>query len=146
MPLTGTLIEFRALFPEFDPVSDVTVQPQLDQCTEDLSETAWGKCYGKAILYCAAHEIALSQNRQANATVNAAGLVGTTTGAGAITGASAGGISASFSQSATQSTGSDADVYLSKTEYGQRFIALKRQCLSTARIARRMVNVCPVQT
>lgn len=129
MAVDPTLINFRVYFPEFDAVADAEVQLYIDLYVGLLRENSWGDCYGLAVLYRGAHELALSQNRQANASISTDGFVVTSSGAGAITQASAGGISASYAQSSTQTDGSDVDTYLSQTQYGQQFLALKRQCL-----------------
>ena len=132
MALNGDLITFRAFFPEFSSVGDVSVELYLDLYNSTLNEDNWKDCFGEAVLYRSAHEIALSQNRQANEQTTSSGFVTTSSGAGAITQASAGGISASYSQSITQSAGGDTDAYLSQTQYGQQYLALKRQCLPLA--------------
>ncbi len=128
----GDLVTFRIFFPEFSSVAAEPIELYLALYNTSLQEDTWGDCFGEAILYRSAHEVALSQNRQANAQTTSSGFVTTSSGAGAITQASAGAISASYAQSSTQSLGSDTDTYLSQTQYGQQYLALKRQCLPLA--------------
>lgn len=135
MEIVADLATFRIQFPEFDSIPDATVVYYLDICLAELNEIAWGLCYGKASLYCSAHEIALSQNRQANTQVTDAGFVITSAGSGAVTQASAGQISATYSENGTLTAGSDADVYYYQTTYGQHFLKLKRECLPIMAIA-----------
>lgn len=130
MAIPATVVQFKILFPEFDAVPDATIQVYLDIASDELSTTQWGTCLNKAILYLSAHELALSQNRRANSNLTTSGLVVTSSGAGAITSASAGGISAGFGSTATMTQGSDRNTYLLKTEYGQMYLSLKRECLS----------------
>ena len=47
--MIADLATFRALFPEFDSVNDIRVQLYLDDASDELSESAWGKCYNKAV-------------------------------------------------------------------------------------------------
>ena len=126
---SGTLPEFRAFFPEFNPVPDVSVNVYLDLNIDFLDVVQWQDNLGLAILYRTAHELALSQNRQAGASTTD-GFVTTASASGSLDSASAAEISASYTSSTTQTTGSDTDVYLAKTEYGQMYLALKRQSLS----------------
>jgi hypothetical protein len=126
---------FRARFPEFAPVVDATVQVWLDDSEADLSPEAWGDCYDRAVLYFAAHQLALSQNRVAGAAVGAGGAVVTTGGAGAIASASGGGLSVSFAVPKQATDGSIADAWLLQTAYGQYYLQLRDTCISTGRIA-----------
>lgn len=133
----ANLIEFEILFPEFLPVSDITVQLYLDRMDVFLSgeqpnvqNTAWGNCYDDAVYYLTAHEIALSQNRQAVTKTDANGLMITSSSAGAITSASESRLSVSFASPKSLTDGSSVDAYYALTQYGQRYLALKQQCLS----------------
>ena len=135
MSIVADLASFRILYPEFNGVSDDTVTAYIEIATDSLDDVNWSDCYARAVLAVTAHEIALSQNRQANAQTNEIGQVITSAGSGAITSASAGGISASYAQSASVSAGNDTDAYYSQTQYGQQYLSLKRQCLSYAVLA-----------
>ena len=58
-----TLANFRILFPEFDAIDDVRIQLYIDDAIDELSKANWGKCWGKAVLYYAAHQLQLSIDR-----------------------------------------------------------------------------------
>lgn len=129
MAIVADLETFKLLFPELTGVGDPTITFYLEIYTDSLAEVYWAECFNQAILYRSAHEIALSQNRQANAQTNEAGQVITSTGSGAITSASAGAISVSYAQTASATQGSEADAYFSLTQYGQQYLTLKRECM-----------------
>lgn len=129
MTIVANISTFKILFPEFASVGDDVIQFYIDMYGDintGLSATYWGNTKGEAQLYASAHEIALSQNRQANAGESPGGQVTTAHGSGAMTSASGAQLSASFGASVTVTQGSDADVYFTRTEYGQRFLFLKR--------------------
>lgn len=129
MAIVADVATFKILFPEFADVGDDVIEFYLDMYQDSsvgLSITFWGNTLGEATLYASAHEIALSQNRQANAKLAPGDFVTTSSGSGAITTASGAQISVGFGTSATVTQGNDADVYFTKTEYGQRFLLLKR--------------------
>ena len=132
---TADIATFGILFPEFDTVGDATKQFYLDKADCVLSDVNWGCTKPEAQLYYSAHQIALSQNRQANAQAAAGGEVITVGGAGAITSASAGGISVGYGESATSAQGSDADTVFTTTWYGQWYLYLKRTRMPTGLIA-----------
>lgn len=134
MAIEPTLVNFRALFPEFDSVAEASVYLYLDNNSLLLSSVSWGNCWGRAVLWLSAHEIALSQNRQASFT-SANGLVITPAAqSGAVSSSSAGGLSAGFTTSLSQTSGNDNKTWLQSTVYGQRYAALKKQCLSQGRV------------
>ena len=126
--MTPDLPTFRIVYGEFASVADATVQFWLDDATDTLSERAWGRCYAKACLSYAAHNLALSMNRTANAVDAGDGIV-ETGASGTVASATADGLSVSFAvpNSATQD---DANAYYAQTDYGKRYMALKRECLS----------------
>lgn len=128
-PTPPSLALFRILFPEFASVSDETIQAYLDGNIEVLSMPAWGACYGRAVMYLAAHELALSQARIASS-VDAGGVVVAPTGV--VQSASAEGLSVSF---AVPSNRSEYAAWLAQTPYGQRYLALMRSCLSRGRLS-----------
>lgn len=134
---TADIATFNILFPEFESIDDVTVQFYLDKSDCTLSDVYWGDTKPEAQLYYSAHQIAVSQNRQANAQTSAGGQVITSGGAGAITSASAGAISVGYAQSATSAEGSDADTPFTTTAYGQWFLYLKRTRMPLA-----LVGIC----
>lgn len=129
--MTPDLAAFRIIYPEFSPVSDEIVEFYIADAVETLNENAWGVCYAKAVLSLAAHNLALSMARQASATDDGSGVVeiGAT---GAIASASAGGLSVSFTPTASAS--SDDGAFYSQTPYGQHYMSLRRECLSRGRL------------
>lgn len=140
--MNADLVTFRAIFPEFVTIADDTVNVWLNDATDTLSQTAWGDCYGHAVLYYTAHNLALSQNRAADAVVDGSS-VRTQATAGVITSASDGRLSTSFADSSAN--GSQRDKWFSKTEYGQAYIAKRRECLHGSRISKARFQV-PVPT
>jgi hypothetical protein len=138
MAIVADIATFKTLFPEFAGVGDGVITFYLNfygDSQAGLSLTYWGNTLGEAQLYASAHEIALSQNRQANATTTVDGFVTTSTGAGAMISAGGAQLTVGFGSSATVTQGNDADVYFSKTEYGQRFLLLKRSRMPLAILA-----------
>lgn len=135
MPLVPDLITFRLKFPVFKSVGNPEILFYLNQYNSELTPLYWGDCLGEAVLLLTAHEIALSQNSQANAQISPDGFVVTSSGAGAITQAAAAELSVSFAEPAVGSSGSANDAYYQKTEYGQKYVALKRECLPRGLVA-----------
>lgn len=133
------LADFRALFPELDPVSDTVVTAYLDRAESKLYEDAWGTCYDDAVLLYAAHSIMLSQYRAAAVkTVNGSTVI--QEGAGAITSASVGGMSVGYASPNYATQGTKSEVWLAQTPYGKEFLALQSQCLVGARLAGNVRN------
>lgn len=126
--MTPDLATFRVLFPEFASVADATVQLYLDDALDQLDQGAWGRCYAKAVLNYAAHELALAQARAASASQQAGGVVIPQTGK--LQSGSQAGISFAFEASTTNKSANGE--WLAQTPYGQAFLALQRQCLSRA--------------
>ena len=129
---TADLSDFRELFPEFTPITGVTthvsdskVQSQLDKSGCVLSDDAWGCTKAEAQLYHAAHFISIQQNALSRVKISPEGFRITTSGAGAVISAAAGGISAGFAASATQLQGNDFNLDFATTSYGRTFLALK---------------------
>ena len=116
-----TLDNFRLLFPEFDEVDDVRIQLYIDDAIDEMSKKNWGNCWGKAVLYYAAHNLQLSIDR-----ADGGGTGGNTSGK--LTSASADGLSVGFAQSPS-STGSESGYWLSLTSYGQALSAFANACL-----------------
>ncbi|MPW31952.1 DUF4054 domain-containing protein [Agarivorans sp. B2Z047] len=128
--MNADLPTFRALYPEFSSIGDEVVQIYIDDADEHLSEQAWGRCYAKALLSYVAHNLALSQNRQANSATNDDGVVESSP-MGVVSSASADGLSVGFT--VPQSASSNAkDAWYWQTPYGQQFLALRKQCLRKA--------------
>lgn len=133
--MTPNLETFRIIYPEFVTIDDTVVQFWIDDAIEFLLESAWGKCYPKAVLSLSAHELSLTQSRQANSAVNAAGLVEVGQ-SGIISSASEGDLSVSFESKSETAKTADSSIY-SQTPYGLQYLSLRRQCL------RRGTLTCP---
>ena len=129
--MQADLPTYRALYPEHGPLLDAVVEVQIDAALDHLSRKNWGRCYPRAVLTWAAHEVALAQARQAGAVITEGGQV-LGQASGTVASASAGGLSVSFAVPASASR-SDA-AYFSQTAYGQRYLALMRECLSRGRV------------
>lgn len=125
--MTPDLATFRILFPEFATVADSVVQFYLDDAIDHLSAGAWGRCYAKAALNWAAHELALAKAREASA------VDGVVPQTGKLQSGSEEGISFSFEASTINKTATGE--WLAQTPYGQAFLALQRQCLSRGRLS-----------
>lgn len=65
MSVQANLPGYRALYPEHGPIVDAVIEVQIDAALEHLSRQRWGRCYPRAVLTLAAHEVALAQARQA---------------------------------------------------------------------------------
>ena len=129
--MTPDLATFRILFPEFASVADEVVQFYLDEALEELDSGAWGRCYAKAVLNYAAHELALAQARAASASNQNGSVVVPQTGK--LQSGSEEGISFSFEASTVNKSASGE--WLAQTPYGQAYLALQRQCLSRGRLS-----------
>ena len=126
--MTPDLTTFRALYPEFNDVTDATVTLYIESSKEVLSEQNWGRCWSKAVLLLAAHDLKLSLERQAGFSPD------TPSAAGALTSASAGGLSVGFGY-AEFFTRTASNSYYSKTPYGQEYLVLRRRCLPRSYIS-----------
>ena len=123
--MTPDLATFRILFPEFASIADPVIELYLDEASEFLSDGAWGRCYAKAVLNYAAHELALAQARAASASNQGGSVVIPQTGK--LQSGSEEGISFSFEASTANKSATGE--WLAQTPYGQAFLALQRQCL-----------------
>ena len=112
---------FKIRFPEFDGVADARVQLFIDDADSELSESAWGEKYERAVSYLAAHLLALGQET-ASGNVN---------GLSPIASASADGLSTGFAKTAY------TDVSMGQwesTSYGRELLRLKRGTFTAARV------------
>lgn len=130
--MTPDLATFRILFPEFDTVADALVTLYLDDALDHLDSGSWGRCYGKAVLNYAAHDLSLSLAREASAVVTGDGGV-VVPQTGQLVSGSEEGISFAFAQSSTPKTLTQE--WLNQTPYGQAYMALQRQCLDRGRLS-----------
>ena len=131
MSVQADLSGYRALYPEHGPIADGVIEAQIDAALAHLSRQRWGRCYPRAVLSFAAHEVALAHARQAGAVTTEDGQV-VVQAAGTVAGASAGGLTVAFAVPASASRSDGA--YFSQTAYGQRYLALMRECLSRGRV------------
>lgn len=132
---TADLPTFRILFPELDGVDDATVQFYLDKSGCELSDTNWGCTLPEAQLYYSAHFIALSQERQSNASTDDDGNTVISGAAGVLTSASAGAISVGITPTITATQGNDANSFFTTTPYGRTYLYLKQTRMPIAEIA-----------
>lgn len=129
--MTPDLATFRILFPEFASIGDEVVQLYIDDAADHLEQSAWGRCWAKAVLNYSAHELALAQARVASASTQGGGVVIPQTGK--LQSGSEEGISFSFEPST--SSKSATGEWLAQTPYGQAYLALQRECLSRGRLS-----------
>jgi ABC-type branched-subunit amino acid transport system ATPase component len=118
MPVT--LVSFRARFPEFSAIADVTLTVYIDDAIADVDPNIWGDTTtaDRAISFLAAHRVASS--------LDATGAA-VTGQAGALASATADGVSSTWVQPEGLSA---IDMALWSTVYGQRFLELRNRFLS----------------
>lgn len=134
-----TVADFQAAFPELAAVTNI--QFTLDTYITTLSRKNWGDCFNPAVLLRSAHGIALEQNRQAEST-QSGGFSVTPGGRGALTSASAGGLSSSYTDP-KQANDNSHDAWLKLTPYGQQYVSLRSQCLSSGGLIPANFNFFP---
>ena len=132
MALQADLPSFRALFPEFDTLSDERIGIFLDEADAAMDAPVWGQCYAGAFLNYAAHVLAMAEVNRGSMVLGAGGAVQIQQ-SGQIASATAEGLTVAFqagnrSKSATQE-------WLGQTPYGQAFAAKQRQCLPRGRLS-----------
>lgn len=130
--MTPDLATFRIVFPEFATIADPVVQFWLDDSADELDLGAWGRCYAKAVLNYAAHQLALALARQASATETGGGEV-VIPQTGVLASGSEEGISFAFAQNSSPKSATQE--WLSQTPYGQAYSALQRSCLDRGRLS-----------
>jgi hypothetical protein len=113
--LVPTLAEFQAAYPVFTDAG-LPVEAQLAISARLLDKVSWGEWYSDGILLDAAHNLALTQIALTPKGAFEAA-------AGPLNSASAGGMSASFTQ-AQFSSKSIREQFYSKTIYGQQLLRL----------------------
>lgn len=69
--MSHTIADFTTRFPEYKNTDPIYVQSALDDAELLISETAFGTLYDLAIMYHAAHRLAVSPFGQQNAVDNA---------------------------------------------------------------------------
>ena len=128
-PPTVTL--FKTIYPEFDQTDDAVIQYYLDSAAAELSQSLWGNCWPKAVMYLAAHELSLALARQAEGDSGSEtpGVPAT----GVIASASVEGLSVSFDTGVAGNSANSA--WLAQTPYGQAFAALARRCVNISTLS-----------
>jgi hypothetical protein len=134
------LAAFRAFYPEFSTVADDTVNAYLGRNDQELAPETWGDCFDRAVLSLTAHEVALLQARLNSAQTGTSGTTVISSGGGPIQSASGGGLSIGFSVPTRATDSSGWQEELSKTPYGQEFIALTDRCIAPIMIVGRVNN------
>lgn len=124
--MTTTTEQFKAFFPEFCDVPDSVVTVWLDEATSYLDPASWGDCFDRACRYWTAHNLSQSQSRVASPQQQS--------GSGAITSASAGGLSVSYAIPDFAVNGTADEIDYSKTEYGVKYLALRDNCLGAGQL------------
>lgn len=123
-----SIVTFKIRFPELAVATDPVIEFWIDDVAAELSEPNFGDCYPVAVETLAAHKIALSQQRQAQA------AQGITPTAGTVQSASADGLSVSMALSKA-ATGSGREAYLSQTPYGVEYLSIREKCLGGGRVS-----------
>ena len=137
--MASSLETFKMMFPELCDVDDNIVTLWLTQADAYLCEQTWGKCYESACLYLAAHDLALSKQRQASASAAGGGA------AGVVQSASADGLSVSYSTPMFATQGSIDETQYAKTPYGQKYLQLRDTCIGNGRLAGSVQNTAAEQ-
>lgn len=106
-------VSFKLRFPEFDSVDDVRVQLFIDDSIVILNEPYWGEKYNLGLNYLTAHYLALGSKTEA----------GSTASSSIVSGKAVDGVSISY---ATPPIDDGTDAYYSSTQYGQRYLALRK--------------------
>tara|TARA_R110002126_G_scaffold10384_5_gene47310 strand:- start:5971 stop:6363 length:393 start_codon:yes stop_codon:yes gene_type:complete len=118
---------FKIRFPELISAGDTVIDFWIVDVVEELCEPNFGDCYPVAVETLAAHRLALSLQRQAQA---AQGITATV---GAVQSASADGLSVSLAVSKA-ATGSGRESYLAQTPYGLEYLSIREKCLGRGRV------------
>lgn len=119
--------KFKKIAPEFDGAADDLIQCYLDLAIERLDASTWGKVYGQAVCYLAAHIFKETQSLDPDSDfATAAGDAGA---AGPVSSVAVGRWSMSFGGGLTGnetglSAGGDGD--LVRTFYGRQYLALRK--------------------
>ncbi len=127
---------FKARFPEFGSGVDARITFYLADVVAELSKPAWGTVpiWAKACETLAAHRLALSQQRTAEAQVTDGGQV-VIAQQGTIQNASADGLSVGFAGKQSQTAGTVAEEEYSQTPYGIQYMTMRARFLRRGRLA-----------
>lgn len=110
-----TASSIKAIFPEFDSLTDATIDVYIAQAQRCVSETAWGSRYDDGVTYLTAHLLAMFA------------LDSTTSGAsGAVKRKKAGVNDLEVEYAVSDSGESDS---LMSTKYGRHYVSLRKKIL-----------------
>lgn len=116
------------------PALDPRITFYLTDVILELSQPAWGISYAKACELLAAHRLALSQQRKAEAQTTEGGEV-IIAQQGTIVNASADGLSVGFASKQSQTAGTVVEEDYSQTPYGIEYMTLRARTLRRGRLA-----------
>jgi len=105
--LEPTIIEFREIFPEFNPVSDPRLQYYMDLSIGQVGKNAFGDCYAQAVYLVTAHNLVMMDPSRATNGTKSADKVG------------------DISVSYDTSSGKGMDAMFNQTQYGKQFLQLR---------------------
>lgn len=127
---------FKVVAEELDPGDDTVIELYLDLAGQTVSANVFRSVYKQAVVYLAAHLMALDGRAAASG--------GGGGGVGPITGERAGEVSINYGYSGTSGAGT-ADG-LETTVYGKRFLALRRSRAGTKPFSTQQYYTWPSQT
>jgi hypothetical protein len=113
--MSGSVAQFKQLFPEFATIADDRIEFVLNCARARVSASVFGNCYLNALYYLTAHSLAMD--------LRAGGA------SGAVTQEKVGDLSRSYAKS-------DSTSLLASTSYGAQYLALLRMFASGG------INVC----
>lgn len=134
---TAQLIEvFRLTIPAMADVTDEQLESDFEIYRDYVSEKRFGKLFPKALAYFVAHM------RTLNGMISDAVAGGSSAGdpsftAGALTREKEGDLERGYANSASSSSGGDAEELLRKTLYGQMFLQLRSMVIVPVTVRRR---------
>ena len=113
----------KVVAPEFESMDDETIELFADEAKIELSESAWGKRYPRALCLITAHMIKLSKKTAADAGTDSTGSINE------LKKIKVGDLEKEYAVSNKQN-GTDQDTY-GLTLYGKEFLRLRKQLLIT---------------
>lgn len=112
-----TASEFKIRFPEFVSESNERIDLFIEDAEIILNEAYWGDKYNIGLHYYTAHLLVIA---------NKASESGNTGSVAPIAGRSVDGVSISYSSGNIGNKINEGDVWLNSTQYGQRYINLRK--------------------
>ncbi len=114
---------FRTIAPEFAEVEDAAVLLQIEFCKDFVSESKFGKFYGKAIAYYAAHMMKIYNVAEENGSES--GMLT----AGGVVMEKEGDLQRQYAQAESSQS---IDDMMKKTMYGKMFLQIRSMCIVPA--------------